>query len=93
MKFCTGDFLQNDASPSGKPVGIDSDQIKMLLKNINMPSVMVILEGLVTRVQILDLAVCVSLCTMSKLLGKLGFLENSEFKPVLLCLKNCPILL
>ena len=32
-KFCAGDFLLDDAPRSGRPVEVDSDQIKTLIEN------------------------------------------------------------
>ena len=32
-KFCAGDFLLDDASWSGRPVEVDSDQIETLTEN------------------------------------------------------------
>ena len=32
-KFCAGDFLLDDAPWSGRPVEVDSDQIKTLIEN------------------------------------------------------------
>ena len=33
LKSCTGDFLLNKAPWLGRPVEVDSDQIKILLEN------------------------------------------------------------
>ena len=33
VKFCAGDFLLDDASWSGRPVEVDSDQIETLTEN------------------------------------------------------------
>ena len=32
-KLCTGDFLLDDAPWSGRPVGVDSDQIETLIES------------------------------------------------------------
>ena len=33
MKFCAGDFLLNDALWLGRPIEVDSDQVKILIEN------------------------------------------------------------
>ena len=33
VKFCAGDFSLDNAPQSGRPVEVDSDQIKMLIEN------------------------------------------------------------
>ena len=36
VKFCAGDFMLGNASQSGRPVEVDSDQIETLTKTISI---------------------------------------------------------
>ena len=35
VKFCAGDFLLDDAPQSGRPLDVDNDQMKTLMRTIN----------------------------------------------------------